>query len=235
MRYVQEKTIDKIKKLLALASSPNEHEAQSALLKAQELLAKHNLTINDVDSSEAEESVIQHRVDISFTKMEWRLNLANIIADNFRCYCWGHLGNRGKGIGFTFLGKESDVEICKTIYIYAKKFIENNVRRLQREYNAKGYSSKGVAQSYGHGFCIGLRAQFSTQMKAHEEEWGIVLSKPKDVVEKYEEMSTSFKTRSKQLSVNESCYNRGVKDGAEFSPNALTGTAGKQQSQLLLT
>ena len=34
---------DKIAKLLALAASPNEKEAQEALLKARELMAKHKL------------------------------------------------------------------------------------------------------------------------------------------------------------------------------------------------
>lgn len=32
---------DKIKKLLALAESPNENEAQAALLKARQLMAEH--------------------------------------------------------------------------------------------------------------------------------------------------------------------------------------------------
>lgn len=33
---------DKIRKLLSLAESPNEHEAKSALLKARALMAEHN-------------------------------------------------------------------------------------------------------------------------------------------------------------------------------------------------
>ena len=35
---------DKIRKLLALAESPNEAEAQAALLKARQLMAEHKLT-----------------------------------------------------------------------------------------------------------------------------------------------------------------------------------------------
>lgn len=34
---------EKIKKLLALSESSNEHEAKAALLKARELMAEHNL------------------------------------------------------------------------------------------------------------------------------------------------------------------------------------------------
>ena len=35
---------DKIRKLLALAQSPNEHEARAALLKARQLMAEHKLS-----------------------------------------------------------------------------------------------------------------------------------------------------------------------------------------------
>ena len=34
---------EKIKKLLALAESPNEHEAKAALLKARQLMAEHKI------------------------------------------------------------------------------------------------------------------------------------------------------------------------------------------------
>ncbi len=43
-----ENLINKIKKLLALSSSPNESESAAALLKATELLAKNELRIEDI-------------------------------------------------------------------------------------------------------------------------------------------------------------------------------------------
>ena len=42
------KVVEKIKKLLALSESSNEHEAKVSLLKAQELLAKHKLSLKEV-------------------------------------------------------------------------------------------------------------------------------------------------------------------------------------------
>ena len=36
---------EKIKKLLALSESSNEHEAKSALLKAKKLMAEHKLSL----------------------------------------------------------------------------------------------------------------------------------------------------------------------------------------------
>ena len=42
------KLLEKVHKLLALAESPNEHEAQNAMAKAHELLLRHNLSLLDV-------------------------------------------------------------------------------------------------------------------------------------------------------------------------------------------
>lgn len=43
---------EKIKKLLALSKSPNEHEAQSALAKAQQLMAEHKISMAEVEDKE---------------------------------------------------------------------------------------------------------------------------------------------------------------------------------------
>jgi hypothetical protein len=47
--------IEKIQKLLALATSDNENEAQMAAKRAQELLLKYNLKLTDVELEEGEE------------------------------------------------------------------------------------------------------------------------------------------------------------------------------------
>ena len=44
------KVVERIKKLLSLASSPNEHEAKMAAEKANELLLRFNLTASEVES-----------------------------------------------------------------------------------------------------------------------------------------------------------------------------------------
>jgi hypothetical protein len=44
------KILDKVQKLLALAQSANEHEAQNAMAKAHEFLLKHNLSLLDVQT-----------------------------------------------------------------------------------------------------------------------------------------------------------------------------------------
>ena len=64
MINVEKSIVDKIKKLISL-SSDNKHEAESAMLKAQKLLAKHNLTLAEVNEH-TKQNVIEDITDISF-------------------------------------------------------------------------------------------------------------------------------------------------------------------------
>lgn len=57
---------DKIRKLLALAKSPEPEEAKLALLKARKLMAEHKLTERDLD--EHDTTVIQQEIDETFSK-----------------------------------------------------------------------------------------------------------------------------------------------------------------------
>lgn len=58
---------DKIRKLLALAESPNEHEAKAALLKARQLMAEHKLTEAELKDVE-KQKVKDIRTDITCSK-----------------------------------------------------------------------------------------------------------------------------------------------------------------------
>lgn len=54
----KQKVIEKVKKILALAEkNPNENEAVAAALKAQELMAKFNITENDLGNEIDEQSI----------------------------------------------------------------------------------------------------------------------------------------------------------------------------------
>ena len=59
---------DKIRKLLALAESPNEHEAKAALLKARQLMAEHKLSENDVKCKTLE--IVEKKIEDFLTKEE---------------------------------------------------------------------------------------------------------------------------------------------------------------------
>jgi hypothetical protein len=65
-----QKLLEKIRKLLALARDPsNEHEAALAAAKARELLAEHNLTLKDVEIGSIPSG--ERRVDMGGRVERW--------------------------------------------------------------------------------------------------------------------------------------------------------------------
>ena len=75
----------KIRKLLALSESPNEFEAQAALLKARQLMAEYKLT--EAELHEGNKKVKTIKTSISCTKQTnfWIFTLSTVISENYCC------------------------------------------------------------------------------------------------------------------------------------------------------
>ena len=75
----------KIRKLLALSESPNEFEAQAALLKARQLMAEYKLT--EAKLHEGNKKVKTIKTSISCTKQTnfWIFTLSTVIGENYCC------------------------------------------------------------------------------------------------------------------------------------------------------
>lgn len=209
------KIIEKIKKLLSLSESSNSNEAEVAMLKAQELLAKHKLSLKEVQEYKVVNSKIEtKRTNITFTTAKWKGELAGLIADNFGCYCY--FKTRGTN-SVVFLGREEDVTVSNIVIDYALDFIESVTNRIKYSYKRDGLSTRGVVNDYAMGFIEGLRDKFD-QQKSKNQEWGLVLVKDKEVTEKYENIkfNRTLNTDS-TFKGNSDAYECGVKDGESFS------------------
>lgn len=113
----KDKIINKIQKLLALASSKNENEAQTAMLMAQKLMAIHNIEMSQVETVGVDNNVIEEQADVKSHKTKWKRWLANVIAINFRCETF----LRGYGTYNTiFVGRK-----CR--YLQSSLFISSSI------------------------------------------------------------------------------------------------------------
>jgi hypothetical protein len=127
-RVLNDKLIIKIQKLLALSESSNRNEAELAILKAQELLAKHKLSLKEVNEFKTCNSAIKENITkVTFTKAKWKAKLAKLIADNFGCY---YYFKTRRTHTITFLGREEDVTVCNIVLEYAVDCINSAVKRL---------------------------------------------------------------------------------------------------------
>lgn len=173
---------NKIRKLLALSTSPNENEAKTAMLKAQDLMVKHSLTMRDVEIEEQQEPDVTVGVTThTYTQAKWKPALANVIAHNFRCHSVGRRQQgRGKSTRICFVGLEDDVDIAMAVYSYAMNFIIKESGRLKRCYYKGEGSAKGIESSYAFGFVRGLNEQYKRQIE-DKEEYAMVLVRDKRV------------------------------------------------------
>ncbi len=154
-----EDIIRKIQKLLALGQSPNEAEANLAMARAQEMLAKHNLEFAMVNATHVAGGTVEaapekrERTKMSRSaKYQWQRELWEAIAKaNF---CWHSFievyeGKRGVGVRskvpvkrHAILGKESNVIAVRLM----GEYLEDTMERLVID---KGGFTNAERQSRG--------------------------------------------------------------------------------------
>ena len=218
---VNEKIIERVKKLLSLANSNNVNESESAMLKAQELMAKYKLSIKDVDVKEKNNEVVDIISDFEYTiRSQWKGTVALVIGENFGCHVYAKVvykNGRKNRLKVCFIGEEENVEIVKIVYEYALKVCDERISKIQKDYKKKGLSTTGIPQSYGIGFATGLKAKYSEQLKANQD-WGLVVVKSKDVIEYTKNKKLSKSNARTRYRENEH-YSSGYTDGKNFTTN----------------
>lgn len=198
--------INKIKRLLALGDktkNSSEAEAESAMLKAHELMAKYDIS---VELSAEEEIVYSEQFCETKWNMAFRKPLATIIAKNFRCETY--LSGRSGPI--VFFGHESDVTIAKNVFEFAYSFAMSQGNKQYNKNYQLGKITKGVFNSYVTGFISGLQKKLGEQSKE------LMVITPPDVTEKFKEMSANFKTAShgmRATGFDAEAYIKGQEDG----------------------
>lgn len=208
---------EKIKNLLDLAQSDNEHEAKAALLKAQELMVKHKLSDKDIDGIKDQKvKTINTGIKYSTQRDSHILSLSSIIAENYCCVRYVNRNYGAKLRTVMISGLEEDVDICHQVLQKAVETIQKNSKKLVYR---KGYSASEkriVMKSYAKGFVEGLDEMFRLQRKSNEEEWGLVLVVPQEVKDVLKGMKNNkFNVRNNGF--NHASYEKGQKDGKNFS------------------
>lgn len=204
--------IRKIQKALALSNNnSNAEESHTAMLLAQRLMAKHNLTVSDLPGEEPTKRT--ERIDIRMKRVDWwKRRLALIIDKNFRTYSFFL---RGSYIGF--LGLDADVKIAvevfrfasESIAYYATAYLRNNPERRSRGY------AMAIKNDYITGYLEGLKEKFERQVKS--ESFALVLVKDALVVQAAEEMKLKTARPINRTTANDTdAIQQGYEDGLSF-------------------
>lgn len=168
---MKNKIIDKIKKLLALATSPNENEAKAAAAKAQSLLTHHNLDLQQVKDYVPEYELEQVTL-LSKLTLEHKIS-ASILREFFFVEVYSERQRRdGKAAtSVKMFGTPENVEVGQYIY----DFLVHKLAQLWKEYGKQNYVRGSSRNSFMMGFYYGLKEQLNQARQAAQTERGLVL------------------------------------------------------------
>lgn len=181
---MQNKIVEKIKKLLSLANSSNEYEARLAAERANELLVRNQLSMQDITrpTEDYGSKIIR---DAFWAETEDKY-VTSILRAHFFVEAFEHIGSerhptaRCRRRCLTFVGSKENVEIAEYVY----HFLMMEFKFLWKAYKIESRSNERSRQSYYLGLFNGLQEQLTVRRKEVEREVGLMVVKDKGL-EKY--------------------------------------------------
>ena len=193
----EEKIIDKIRKLMTLANSANEHEAALAAARATELMLKHEIAeaqLATEEGAEVIEVVERESIDESGSIIPWKGNLCAGLAQSMGCeFYYGSTkyvrGTKQKRT-YLIIGQESKRAMIKYMYDYlcaelirlADSAFRKAVLKQRADYIAevKEYKASGLdagpmpkplsARSWKNGFRLGAASMIWNRLNKQRKE-----------------------------------------------------------------
>lgn len=205
--------IEKIRKLLALANSCNEHEAALAASHAQRLLSEHNLAMADIEPCNASHTADRVETAVSKTLAKWVRHLSAGVCTAFDCQAIHHPA-LGK---MTFIGIGADVQIAAYTFAY----LDRTVRKLCSTYikhhvdnNIPKRHLELMRQSYYLGAVSTIVARLQAQKIRTPVTPGALVPVKEALIQKViSEMGPIRNVRSRRSYINSSAYAKGQTDG----------------------
>lgn len=195
------KIISKVQNLLELTyDAPNDEEGQTALLMAQKLMVKHNLSMSDIKASQKNDNIGETVGHWEYRMVWWKEKLAAILGENFRCKT---IRRRLVEKGITqmiFFGYDTDAELCTKVYEGALLYLDYRLKRLFPTVSKARW--KDYKKSYLLGFLDGLDQRFKNQTQSSEE-FALMVQVPAEVLEEQARQMGNLKNRTVKVQLQE--------------------------------
>ncbi len=221
--------IEKIKKLLALANSCNEHEAALAASHAQRLLAEHNLAMADIEAAHKPDKAEKVETPVSKTLQKWMRHLSAGVSTAFDCQAIHHPAT-GK---MTFIGVGADVQVAA----YTFAFLDRTLRKLCTNY-MKHHVSSAIASRHRElmrqSYYLGAVSTINTRLREQKIQTpvtsgALVPVKEGLIRQTMNEIGNLRTVRSRKSYINADAYTKGQTDGRQVGIHHGIGTGGAAQ------
>jgi len=224
--------IDKIKKLLALADSSNEHEAALAAAHVQRLLSAHNLALADIVAAARTDKA--DRVETSAAKSlpKWVRHLSAGVSSAFDCQAIHHPSHGT----LTFIGVGADAQVAAYTFAY----LERTVRRLCAAYLKQHAASAPAGRQrelLRHSYYLGAVSTITSQLRDQKQQTpvtpgALVPVKAGLIRRALDELGPIRTMHSRRSYINSSAYSRGQEDGRQVSVRTGVGDGGARHRNL---
>ena len=226
---MDQKIIEKLQKLLALSGSDNEHEADMAMRKAEELMREHNLSVADVALNGSGAHVISAEV-VGLTKssQKWEMFLGSAIALAFN----GRAIRSRATLGwkFTFVAGRTDLELIVDLY----ERLRCPIRRMSDAYvSSNAHPGLVSPRTLHNSYRLGMITIISKRLKQLQENTApkddtrntygmtgreLMIVKDKAVEQRVTKLFPRVKTTcARASSVEGTAYQQGQNDGRNIS------------------
>lgn len=160
---VSEDLVNKIKGLLRLATSSNQHEANLAMQRAKALAVKHEIEIATLDAfsdgkPKNSEPITKDSLNLGKRMSISQHLVSRILQDYFNIRVI-YSGGRWSGRSITFVGRKSDIELAQ----FLNEHLNNEFLRLWRKYYSEN-ENRGVTLRDRPGFLVGLSQGLSQKL-----------------------------------------------------------------------
>lgn len=187
----KKQVLDKIQKLLSLANSSNEHEAKLAADRANELLTRYNLSMQDIKEGREYSSVkvgggarrkFHHELVFSLLMEFFFIEIVQSRRKGIRGFIPGE-------VVAIFIGEEHNVKIAKYIFDFLVPAMERGWKAFKAKYEAEGYGGLTAhKKSYYTGLYLGLQENLEKTRKKVEQEAGLVVVKDPGIKDHIDDM-----------------------------------------------
>lgn len=193
-------------KLLELANkNTNQAEAIAAAAKAQELMAKYNIKLQNISKKPAN---IVAEFAVNARGKSYRFALATILANNYGVkLIWAE-----KMIP-VFYGYENNAKMVTKIYEWLWQAIHRMADSYQTKIWKQGNGVKGVYNSFVDGFLVGLKKELDKNCTALKI---TVAEEVNTEFDKFmaEKGAGTFKTKKRNAPVDTYAFLQGVVEGS---------------------
>ena len=224
--------IEKIKKLLALANSSNEHEAALAAGHAQRLLAEHNLAMADIDAAHKPDKADKIETTVPKTLPKWLRYLSAGVSTAFDCQTV-HYPSTGKMV---FIGVGADVEIASYTFSYLNRVVRNLCSSYMRHHVSDriiGRNRELMKQSYLLGAASTITGRLREQKIQTPVTTGALVPVKEGLIKQaMSEIGNLRTVRSRKSYINADAYGKGQADGRQVGIHkGVGGGSGKTRLQ----